>query len=660
MTYSSWSKNAAVRSAEQRNYPQGVINLIQSICQSIDEGGILHTKVLARPNVIFNVKWAMYVIDTYNANEQPSAINVQRAIQAAHQTCLNSAFANNKIVQKWISCLANGGQINVRARGKKDFSACHIDSFQSDVEQFVADLIDMTVFAASSCSGFMLKSISSELALNVIMQGETPESYTNKLDKKLRTTKNLESIIYDTILPESDEYLVLFNLLDLNIKNISSYVLQHHNIEILDLRHRTPYKLWGLAGTAVQAFVEDCRPSIHHHSAKSLKNNSPSTFLTLRVHGTSSVAAVHQARVELYRFLSVLYVQYPSATPTIYPFQIVAKLGSKTVNIMKNGFAVSGLDIEEVKWPNNLYPSLMSANAMRHAGGTSSQAALAWASLEAAGLEPTDVSLQKLARMMSLHTLRQRIVFSYRDLVSHAKSSNEISRAYKYLAIKNRKSYLNFSREALTKPSSVARSNAIKKYRICEVLYLRLNQLQKAHENKLSNAIENLKVCHQSPRGELNLTRLAQYKRWCNILEDGVSSDYVNFPDMNFILSCAPIPLNHEISEIQSLISDPASLQKYLDIQTNNYVFQLRNLYTARNLNFHSGNYELMGATLLANFGMAVVDGFFEILSTWYKDSRISANISVNDILNKIEQRYLELTSGRTIISNEIGGLTGP
>lgn len=660
MTYSSWSENAAVRRAKQRKYSQSAIDLIQSIVQALDEGGILHTKILAKPTVLFNVKWAMYTIDTHNTTEQPVAKKVKLAIEAAHQTCIDSPFANEEIVQKWISSLANYQHLDVRGRGKKDFSACYIDNFQTDVTLFVSVLIDKAVSTEAPCSDSTLRAISSELALNIAMQGETPESYVGKLDKELNTSRDIKSIIYDTILPETNEYLVLFNLLDINIKTISSYVLQQHNIELLNLRHETPYKLWGLAGSQVQEFVQDCRPSVHHHSSKSPKNNSPSTFLTLRVRGTSLVSAVYQARAELYRFLSILYVQYPGAAPTIYPFQVVAKLGDKSVNIVKNRFALSGLDIEGFEWPEDLYPSMMSANAMRQAGGTSSQAALAWASLEAAGLDATDASLQKLARMMTLHALRQKIVFSYRDLVGHVDTSNGIYQTYKDLAIKNKKLYLNFSRQALNEPASAVRNAAIKKYRVCEVLYLQLDSLQKVHANRIFTAIENLGVCYRSPQGEVKLARLAEYNKWCAILEDGASNGFANYPDMVFLLSYAPASLRQELSEVQALIADPAKLHKYLDGQTNNYVFQLRNLYTARNLNFHSGNYELMGAALLANFGMALVDGFFEVLSTWYKNTSWGVHFGVDDILNNIEQRFSALSSGRISVSDHVHGLTGP
>ncbi|GAA0252475.1 hypothetical protein GCM10010492_61280 [Saccharothrix mutabilis subsp. mutabilis] len=309
-------------------------------------------------------------------------------------------------------------------------------------------------------------------------------------------------------------------------------------------------------------------------------------------------------------------------------------------------------------WPRTLRNGLRMAHVARVTEAPLPAAALAWAALEACGLE----NRGDLAAALALQALRQQVVEAHQQLHQSATAVVRAARS-RVEVVEQRSSALDRALEAC--PSNhpdYAPLHARASHERAELAAAR--RRRRAAEADLT---ANLAVVNSYAKTD-GFTRLHDLNTWVDLLLPPRPADP---PALAAARDALTRVLEHtsplaaqQVSDWSHRLADPAACGAWLRDSQQRIATFLDALYTARNLTFHSGQFRTEGDLVLGTGGSHVVDFSLEVLGNWYRNTP-DPDTAPTTIITELAQRQRSILArlrkrAKPLFTLDVARLTGP
>ncbi|MEJ2858817.1 MULTISPECIES: hypothetical protein [unclassified Saccharothrix] len=309
-------------------------------------------------------------------------------------------------------------------------------------------------------------------------------------------------------------------------------------------------------------------------------------------------------------------------------------------------------------WPRTLRNGLRMAHVARVTEAPLPAAALAWAALEACGLE----NRGDLAAALALQALRQQVVEAHQQLHQSATAVVRAARS-RVEVLEQRSTALDRALGACPPdhpdyPPLRARADRER------AELLAAQEHQRSADRDLT---ANLAVVNAYAKCD-GFTRLHDLNTWVDILLPPRPTDP---PALTAARDALAAALTHtsplaaqQIADWSHRLSDPAACAAWLQDSQKRMATFLDALYTARNLTFHSGQFRAEGDLVLGTGGSHVVDFSLEVLGNWYRNTP-DPDTAPSAIITELAQRQRSIQArlrkrAKPLHTLDVARLTGP
>lgn len=308
-------------------------------------------------------------------------------------------------------------------------------------------------------------------------------------------------------------------------------------------------------------------------------------------------------------------------------------------------------------WPKTLRNGLRMAHVARVTEAPLPAAALAWAALEACGLE----NRGDLAAALALQAMRQQVVEAHQQLHQSATATVRAARS-RVEVLEQRSNALDRALEACpTDHPDYAPLHARATQERAELLEAQ------AHQRFAESLTENLAVVNDYAKCD-GFTRLHDLNTWVDLLLPPRDTDPPSLSTARDALAkvlahTSPLAAQ-QVTDWSHRLSTPSACAAWLQDAQKRMATFLDALYTARNLTFHSGQFRTEGDLVLGTGGSHVVDFSLEILGNWYRNTP-NPDTAPTTIITELAQRQRSILArlrkrSKPLHTLDVARLTGP
>jgi hypothetical protein len=177
--------------------------------------------------------------------------------------------------------------------------------------------------------------------------------------------------------------------------------------------------------------------------------------------------------------------------------------------------------------------------------------------------------------------------------------------------------------------------------------------MQEREEEQWRDRLLNLPLIQRFQDDDMTLQRLprlASPALWEEVSVKALSPEPAESPIAATVAELRELssPLSQvRLENLVGMLRDPSETVLFLGAQLAWSDLLLTQLHCVRNLNLHAGQRVEVGAALLSDVGLAVLDSIIDIFAAWYSDSTHLSR-APEQILNTIAERFdLLLAVGR-------------
>jgi hypothetical protein len=641
-------------------------HFIHALIRYASQGQLLARSAVGVPTASLTVPWAVSLLTAHQVNRL-HARHARNALESAIQACarLSSQWNHLPTLRAWHETLTGAlahpalSQAPTMTVGPRD-----LDRYRSEV---------VTLALAPSAvrpDPLVLDMLAAELAIGLVARNVD-------IDRFILAIRNLDKQqpMYRTALgqllrlPEQTFHVLVAVT---GAKTFDSVESLDPSLKMRQVLVGQPgaFPGWGVAGHYGRRFVDVVtRKPIRKPGELRLPWRRP-TVLTMDVRAHDGRAAVTAARRRVAEVLDQYVAGHPWARFEILDAFCVAAHGENHAQfLVLNPPPADSVTPLAVPWPSTLRQAMRVSHLVREATAPMTRVALAWVTIEAAGVQPKSVHLEALAHALALLLLRQSVFLPYR-LVMQDALDREQGRVYE----RRRKAIrlLAGKRRALAMqpgiPPAVVPQKQYSALRLelLSNLYalLRDKYQDDALQRRTSLATLNASV-NPAPKGRAQYnTYLRTMAPWAALLvSEWETSPSPDASALRKLLEPASLLTQAEIRRISDVLRSPTSTADLLCTYADWMVHVLRALYAARNLNLHSGLFETDGDIALAHLAVLLIDTLFETWGTWYEPAP-SSPLEATQVLTRLGARFDQcvghLRNGGSAIDLDLDNLTRP
>ena len=287
-------------------------------------------------------------------------------------------------------------------------------------------------------------------------------------------------------------------------------------------------------------------------------------------------------------------------------------------------------------WPEQLRGALHTSHLLRRTEAPMARAALAWVTLEAAGIEKDTIS--SLARALSLQCLRQELISAHDVLVRAVAAKRQLRRLRLNAAKADLHRFrITYRRATQIEQRDAAHAAAISAARdaIAERVLLRLHDIGPTQWLREIEAFLDV-----NDRGQMT-----DANRWLLLLLPKQSHESPDVGRARGFLQRLMEPdlpaLIREVSTWSGRLSRPPSTADWLDRRESELEAFIHALRASRNQALHAGVFAVEGDRLLSDGAASLIDMTLEFLGNWYRQRRGTSSAEEPvDIVNELAARF--------------------
>ncbi len=625
----------------RRGVPENVFTLLRLALWSASAPNLLAESAFARETVAHTVGLAESVVGHWqeSGQTQPRPRYVKKIHRAAVSACDSLlATAHVPIVSIWQARLgAEHENVVTPVVLPNEWS-----TFIGQIVTFAWDTPSVPVQTLQRCAV--------EIGSLVVEQRQSPRLVLTKLSRLLMGKRNAgadpRTAFVECLSPDLRTHVALLGVTGAReLVNLRSRVAGATLTQVYpDQQHQ--FGVWGRAADRVLAFARGVASGAVETGEVRPRSTAPHAFVSVTSMAPDAQAALTASRAALSEALDQYLAAHPSAQLTIEP---VAAVADPTLRASfqiddARGRPMTELTPLEVPWPPRLLIPLRMAAITRSSASPTTRGALAWVTLESAGVQALDESRLVLGKALALAMLRQRLIGAYRQLVADSGTNSERRLKYERRAAVLRKRSRRLLNIGLSVPDVASLHRAAMRWSVVSAMNERLAMLAQEDEASKRERFERLGVSAIRQDGSPS-PRLDDFGQWMRLLR----AQDAGQPATDGAAALAGLmdlmkPHEHVFVDLmRGRDGAQAELVRRLEDDAAWMEALLEQLYVCRNLHFHSGVHDLSGAAGLGLIGPRIVDLVFEIWATWFSTG---SQASAVDVLRHLADRYDDCLAG--------------
>lgn len=643
---------------------------LQNVIRLVDTSGVLADNALALRTASLTVPWAGSLNSAYAENRRPRQPRweyVQKAFSSALTACdrLQPATLVLPTALHWKN------EISPLLSNPRAAAASPLAVSTAEVEAHQLQICSLVLTRGASAPVLMpiVGLLAAEVALGLISHSCDIAQLLYQAERLDLKGPNFRDELARLIAGQPKEFRVLVPVGGARTFESIEALNPSARIQQVKLGRRNPFAGmgWGPASSKAIEFVETYERSLNHREVSS-------QFRRQRVVLSVAVRAcdMHAAAVVAQRTVAEALDQYVAGHPFVH-FELddtmgVALYGKSTIrHVSLRSPVEKSVRPLAIPWPDALRESMRVSHLLRDATAPMTRVALAWVVIESSGLHPS--SIDDIAKMLALETLRQNAFMPYRFLVQDA-MDREAVRHYARRAEGRRASARRKQRQA--QGPGVPAAAAVRlvwSSRLAELLagmYSLLAEKAEQSSTARRDALARLDA-QVNPAVVMEIGHrayLPSLGRWLDVLKDGwETSSTAESKALRFLLNEIGISAKASVERLTDLARSGKSAENVLSEVRAWLVDVLNSFYAARNMNLHRGIFTSEVDITLGELAVLVSDSLFEIFGTWYANGT-GNGLSVAQISQDVAARYNWVTDfldkGGSMTEIDIDRLTAP
>jgi hypothetical protein len=387
----------------RRGVPENVFTLLRLALWSASAPNLLAESAFARETVAHTVGLAESVVGHWqeSGQTQPRPRYVKKIHRAAVSACDSLlATAHVPIVSIWQARL-----------GAEHENVVTPVVLPNEWSTFIGQIVT-SAWDTPSVPVQTLQRCAVEIGSLVVEQRQSPRLVLTKLSRLLMGKRNAgadpRTAFVECLSPDLRTHVALLGVTGATeLVNLRSRVAGATLTQVYpDQQHQ--FGVWGRAADRVLAFARGVASGAVETGEVRPRSTAPHAFVSVTSMAPDAQAALTASRAAL--------SEAAVADPTLRAsFQIDDARGRP----------MTELTPLEVPWPPRLLIPLRMAAITRSSASPTTRGALAWVTLESAGVQALDESRLVLGKALALAMLRQRLIGAYRQLVADSGTNSE-------------------------------------------------------------------------------------------------------------------------------------------------------------------------------------------------------------------------------------------
>jgi len=656
----AWRRIALLEVCRKARLSERQVLFLNGVVQYADASGLLVDSSLSSATVALNVPWFASLLKAHQLDPNFRAAHVERAQTAARLACDKFSAFGADLLQ------CDDWRQRINGLSPASFQSTSFAATNAETEQHKLQVIALGLHLsdARALTYDTIERLAMEIGAYAISAGADADLFVQTMSSCPTYDRNI-------FLQKVGEVLALKNFSYRAILTVAgSRVFE--NLDAvdpdLDLKQVSgrpgDFPGWGTSGNFAQQYTL----TVLSRKPRSWRRHQLETeraVLTVRVDAVDDRAAAVGAYRSVTEALDNYIAAHPWARLSVDPQVGVTRGAGGGLNFV----SLDPPPDESVAplltpLPSQLRQATRMAHLLRNATAPMTAVALAWVTLEALGVEPSQQSRRQVSRMLALLLLRQTVFNSYRKLTQdllNAKQGQQFLRRAD-VALRSMEKYARRAADPRVPGAYAARQKAASlKSRMLHDFFVYLATRYRKDYKDVQVELRALDaILHPATSTpSRHATFLKNATGWLDILQGGPANRGSAL--VSGLLSSVTPSTRNLIKKLRTMSNNGIAVAAALEEFSSWMEGVLAAFNAGRNLNLHTGAFENDGDLAMAELARHVPDAIFEVLGAWYRSSTM---LSPEDIFVSMSDRYstviAHLNSGGHWKDIDVDNLTGP